>query len=187
MSHPRPEKPPLWTVTAFYGALALIALVWDAYRTDVSEVIFWSTSTAPRDALIGIGAGALVVALSRLLEATWAPARRLASELHRQIGPLSNGDVLVYALTSSVAEEIFFRGAMQPALGWVATSIVFGVLHGGFTPRLWFWSLFALAMGFLLGWVALWTGNLLAPILTHFVTNLCNLRALGRLKGAEAA
>lgn len=186
MQQPTPEKPALWVVIAFYAALAVIAYVWDAYRTDISDITLWSDATAGRDAAIGIGGGLLVVGLSRVLEATWAPARELALELRRALGELSTLDVFVYALVSSVAEEVFFRGAMQGAIGFVATSIIFGFVHGGFTGRLWFWSTFALAMGFGLGWLALWTGNLLAPILTHFVTNLLNLRALSRLKEAEA-
>lgn len=176
------SKPPLWVVVAFYGALAAIGIVWDVYRGGEPGVIMAHPDTALRDASIGIGAGLAVVLISRILEARWAAARELALELRRSLGELSTLDVFVYAATSSVAEEIFFRGAMQGAIGWVATSVIFGFVHGGFAARLWFWSLFALVMGFWLGWAALWTGSLLAPTLTHFVTNLLNLRALSRLK-----
>lgn len=179
-------KPPLWVVVGFYGALAMIGLVWDAFLEKEPGVVLARPDTLWRDAAIGTAAGLLVVGLSRVLEARWAPARELALELRRSLGELTSFDVLIYALTSSVAEEIFFRGAMQTAIGWVATSVIFGFVHGGFAGRLWFWSVFALLMGFWLGWAALWTGSLLAPILTHFVTNLLNLRALSRMKVAVA-
>ncbi|HKK51424.1 MAG TPA: CPBP family intramembrane glutamic endopeptidase, partial [Myxococcota bacterium] len=56
----------------------------------------------------------------------------------------------------------------------------FGACH--FLPRreLFVWSLFAAAMGFLLGWLFEWTGQLAAPIAAHAVVNGINLPRLAR-------
>jgi membrane protease YdiL (CAAX protease family) len=53
--------------------------------------------------------------------------------------------------------------------------VVFGLLHTGPDRRFLVWTAFALAMGLVLGGLALVTGGVLAPALTHFVVNFHNL------------
>ena len=81
---------------------------------------------------------------------------------------------------SAVAEEAFFRGALQPQLGLPATSLLFALAH--FAPRrdLLPWTAFALAAGFALGALFEATGNLVAPTLAHAVVNAINLWLLSR-------
>jgi membrane protease YdiL (CAAX protease family) len=126
-----------------------------------------------------IGAGVViagaVVGLSLLASRLSAWARTVEREFRKIFGKLSSGEILGLALLSGTVEEIFFRGAMQNALGIVFASIVFGVLHVG--PRRVFlpWTLFAVGMGFLLGFFYQITGSLTGPITVHVIVNLVNL------------
>ena len=88
---------------------------------------------------------------------------------------MENCTVVALALASGVAEEAFFRGALQPHVGLVAASLIFGVVH--FVPRREFlpWTVFAVAAGFLLGWLFDTTGNLVAPVVAHTTINAVNL------------
>ena len=79
------------------------------------------------------------------------------------------------AVSSAIGEEIFFRGALQPLLGFWITAALFGLLHGGTSRRFRVWTIFAVAAGLLLGWLATYTENLLAPILCHMTINYFNL------------
>jgi membrane protease YdiL (CAAX protease family) len=86
----------------------------------------------------------------------------------------------VLALTSGVAEELFFRGGMQPVLGLLATSVIFGALHVG--PREVFpaWAIWAFLLGLVLGSIFALTGMLWGPILAHVWINQRNMMFLKR-------
>ena len=94
------------------------------------------------------------------------------------LGRLRVSECIALALLSGVAEEAFFRGALQPQVGlWVA-SAAFALAH--FAPRrdLWPWTLCSFAAGLALGLLFTWTGNLVAPIAAHALINAVNLRVL---------
>jgi hypothetical protein len=84
---------------------------------------------------------------------------------------------------SGFAEEAFFRGALQPQVGLVIASLIFGVVH--FVPRREFlpWTAFAIAAGFLFGWLFDTTGNLVAPVVAHASINAVNLWLLSNRDG----
>jgi uncharacterized protein len=91
----------------------------------------------------------------------------------------SNGDfllgVFVIALLPAIGEELVFRGMLQPELFratgnyhaaiWIS-AIIFSAFHMqffGFIPRL--------LLGALFGYLYVWSGNLLIPMIAHFVNN----------------
>ena len=121
-----------------------------------------------------------MILLSRELTRRTDFGEQLARVLAQALGPLGNGAILVLALLSGVAEELFFRGALQVEVGYLPACLLFGLAH--FVPRReWLpWSGFALAAGVLLGWLFEATGNLLAPILAHVLVNAVNLWTLNR-------
>jgi len=133
-----------------------------------------------RDGALGLGTGLAVVWLSGELTRRTRMGEALARALARALGSLGLRHCIVLALASGIGEEAFFRGALQPRVGLVAASVLFGLAH--FVPRreLWPWSFFSLAAGFLLGGLFAATGNLLAPIVTHVVVNAVNLHLLVR-------
>ena len=111
----------------------------------------------------------------------WAREReRLAEELTNFFTTFnSTGDfllgVFVIALLPAIGEELVFRGMLQPEIYrfsgnhhvaiWVS-AIIFSAFHMqffGFVPRV--------LLGALFGYLYLWSGNLLIPIIAHFVNN----------------
>lgn len=186
---PNPPKPSSLALAAvvFYALMSIAALIGMALADlDPVHLVF---GIRPNEdaahaamspwlaALLGAGSGLAVVGLTHLGRNVRAFAR-MNREFGAVLGPLSTGTITLLALTSSIGEELLFRGALQPALGFWPTAILFGVLHGGGAPRLFVWTLFAFLTGIMLGALAIETGSLLAPILAHLTINYWNLHAL---------
>jgi membrane protease YdiL (CAAX protease family) len=175
----------------FYVALFGAALLWRVGLRG-ERLLYASAGAAERGLRLGpdLGAGllaaAFVVVVSRELTRRTTSGQLLARTLGRVIGPLTLRECLVLALASGIGEEAFFRGALQPRVGLIAASLLFGAAH--FVPRreLVAWSGFSVAAGFLLGGLFAWTGNLVAPITAHVGINAVNLRLLALEFGREA-
>jgi membrane protease YdiL (CAAX protease family) len=102
--------------------------------------------------------------------------RRLSDELAPQLVDGARWrDLVLISVFSGVGEESFFRGALQPELGLVATSLLFGVLHIGPDRRYFVWTGWAVGAGFLFGALYQWTGGILAPITAHVLHNAATL------------
>lgn len=82
---------------------------------------------------------------------------------------------VVMAILAGVGEELVFRGMLQPELQratgnihaaiWIS-AILFSAIHVqffGFIPRM--------LLGVLFGYLYYWSGNILIPMLAHFVNN----------------
>ncbi len=172
----------------FYAALAAAGGVWRIGFYD-EPILFTSVAAQAeelslgRDLLIGVAAAAALIALSdwATLKTRWGDD--LARAMARALGPLSVSNAVLLALVSGFAEEVFFRGALQPRVGWLLASLLFGCVH--FVPRREFlpWTGFAIGAGFLFGALFVWTGNLLAPVTAHVVVNGVNLPRLVRRYG----
>lgn len=128
---------------------------------------------------LALGTGAAVVLLSRWISRQTDWGRNLRSEFHALLRGMNSRQVLYLALLSGFGEEILFRGVLQPRLGWLWASLMFGALHFPFRPILIPWSLFALAMGFVLAAFTEVFQNLWPAILLHFMINYLNLHDLG--------
>lgn len=167
---------------AIYLPLTAIGIAWARIgqgRSVLSLAQPWleSQMAARTAASLALGmmlALAVVSATPVLVErAHWA--RALHRELQPIIAPLSRFDVVVLALTSGFAEEVFFRGAMQPAVGLIITSVIFGAVHTGPKRVFVVWSLWAVVMGLALGLIFELTGVLWGPILAHVMINERNM------------
>ena len=166
----------------FYGALLGVTMLWSAlsgFPLGFAGPEAADRGVAPlRDASVGLVAGLVVIFVSREFTRRSRWGEELARALAAVLGRLSWPECLALAALSGVAEEAFFRGALQPRLGLVAASLIFGLAH--FVPRreLLPWAAFSIAAGFLLGFLFDATGNLLAPVITHALVNAVNLRHL---------
>lgn len=181
---PSPDPAPsiVRLALVFYALLMGAAMLWGLVAD--RSLLFASPEAQQRgvalleDLTVGGLAGGLIVLVSRVLtlETRWGDA--LGKMLGAVLGPLSWAECIFLAALSGVAEEAFFRGALQPAVGWVAASLLFGLAH--FAPRkeLLPWTGFTVAAGFLLGALFDRTGNLIAPVFAHFLINAINLRFL---------
>lgn len=143
------------------------------HRTQVLLGADWKASV-----LVGLGFAAAVLLVSDLLLERFAWTRLLRREVQVAFSPLTPNVAVVLAVLSGVGEEVFFRGALQPSVGWVAASLAFGLLHTSFDRQLLGWTIFATIVGFGLGGLFQMTGGLLAPTLAHVVINGVQLARL---------
>jgi hypothetical protein len=170
-----------------YAPLTVGALLWawgrDRRLAWTLDAPWMSGAYALRLAVslgLGLGLALAVVALTPVFvdRARWA--RALHAELAELIHPLSRSEIMVLALSSGIAEELFFRGAMQPVLGLTLSSAVFGLVHVG--PRKVFlaWITWAFVMGLLFGLIFELTGVLWGPVLAHVWINQRNMTYIRR-------
>ncbi|RJO66642.1 MAG: CPBP family intramembrane metalloprotease [Myxococcales bacterium] len=178
----------LKVVFYFYAGLFFVALAWIWLRGDPHFFVHpeWDGPLDGQSLLRGAGLGLAtalaVVILSRLSSIYFAWARSLEREFAELLGPLSFMEIVVIAVLSGVAEEAFFRAALQPTLGWAAATIIFGLLHVGPSRSFLPWTLSAFVLGGLLGWYYTHTGTLVAPVVCHTAINLVNLTFIQRAR-----
>ena len=127
--------------------------------------------------LIGLGMAAGIIGASSLVYRLWPAYQRSANHyLELVLKPLVLPDLVWLGVLPGLSEELLFRGVMLPALGFnwsalILSSLLFGVLHLSGADQ-WPYVVWATVVGFILGYSALMTGNLLVPIVAHTVTNL---------------
>jgi len=175
-----PKNTALSAIGLFYlivgaGAAAMIRIC------DI-DVVFLPRDDPGRAALgIALGAGfaLAVVLLSSLGSRRYAWVRSLENEFRRLLGPMSDSEAFIAAVLSGCAEELFFRGALQPLLGLVGASLVFGLVHVGPGRRFLPWTAFALVAGFAFGSLVHFGFGLLPAMISHGIVNFLNLRRIG--------
>jgi uncharacterized protein len=129
------------------------------------------------DVLFGIALGLGLTGLSAIVYAVWTDYRTSADfYLEMVLKPLELPDVLWVGILPGLSEELLFRGVMLPAIGldpigMLLSSLCFGVLHMTNIQQ-WPYAVWATAIGILLAFTTVETGNLLIPIVAHITTNL---------------
>jgi membrane protease YdiL (CAAX protease family) len=163
-----------------YLLMAVAGILWIGFRMDgpIPLGLFLDRDGWWIDLLLGIGSGLLLLGLWWAGERISPLARQLEEQLAAVLGPLTAAEAISLAVLSGFAEELFFRGAVQGQWGWLAATVLFAVLHTGPGSAFRVWTLFAVAAGGLFGGLMEWRGNLLAPVIGHFVVNGVNLRRL---------
>ena len=164
----------------FYGIVTAAGLLIAYFRTGTLAI---PLGTAPGKSLAAaVCVAAPIILFSRLTMRRFRWARAITDEFADLLGPLSWKEIFFLAALSGWAEEILFRGALLPWIGYSASSLLFGIVHFRLPPIFLAWTVFATVMGFLLGGSFLWTGDMLAPILIHFLVNFFNLSSIVRRK-----
>ncbi|MBI4600866.1 MAG: CPBP family intramembrane metalloprotease [Planctomycetes bacterium] len=149
----------------------------------VAAVLGWGTRGVPfpfrfqldlEGLAWGLGAtapmGVLAIALTSPAADRIGWLRRINEVVTRLLGDavreLSVLELLCLAAAAGLGEEVLFRGVLQQVAGawglWIA-SLVFGLLHA-LTPG---YFLMTTGIGVYLGWVQVFSGNLLAPVIVH--------------------
>ncbi|MGM0658656.1 MAG: CPBP family intramembrane glutamic endopeptidase [Pseudomonadota bacterium] len=169
------KRRPIVFALGFEGALAVLALLlalafglqpWRAIDFGADVLVLSVLATAP-----------LIVAVRALMQCRWnwvEALRRIVEDhllpLFGNAGPVA---VLGVALMAGIGEELLFRGVIQaglegligPVAALAIASLLFGLAHA-LTPA-YFWLTFL--MGLYLGGLYQATGNLLLPIMVHFL------------------
>ena len=143
------------------------------YLTGIPMVsLYWQ----PEHGAIGVGIGVGVALLSSLIYEVWESYRIAAQEyLEMVLKPLKPVDLIWLGLLPGLSEEMLFRGVALPALGMngialIISCVVFGALHMASAKHL-SYTVWAIAVGMMLGAVTMYTGNLLSAIVAHVLTN----------------
>ena len=182
---PEPSQPPQMSLTGMLllqGGIVLLALVLDmAFGLRMLDGLTFSLSALNW----GIAATIpLLLGVWLLGSMRWAWVAELQQFMLEIIVPLFRktpaGALFAVALLAGVGEELLFRGVVQGGLEGIVgsgmalllASLFFGAMHA--LSRAYF--LVATAMGFYLGWLYLATGNLLIPIVVHFLYDWIVLR-----------
>ena len=128
---------------------------------------------------------AATAAIGALLSGAWELARRrlpsartVEHHFAEVLGPITVSEAIALAVLSAIAEEFFFRGAVQDAWGFLPAAALFALLHLGPGRELRLWTLFAALAGLVLGGLVVWRQSLLAPTVAHALVNGIGLSRL---------
>lgn len=168
--------------------MAVAGILWIGIREDgpIPLRLFLDLDDWWLDLLLGAGSALLLLGIWRGAGRISPLARQLEDQLAAVLGPLTASEAIGLALLSGFAEELFFRGAVQGQWGWLPATILFATLHTGPGKAFRVWTVFAIVAGGLFGGLMWWRGNLLAPVLGHFLVNGVNLRRLASRGGDSA-
>jgi membrane protease YdiL (CAAX protease family) len=170
----------------FYLALAVVGVVWIGWRRgSIGLDLFLSPDAAALDLGIGLAAGLALAAAWDLTRRLVAEASRVEERLADILGPLERSEAVALALLSAIAEEFFFRGAVQGSWGYLPAAALFTLLHLGPGREYRLWTLFAGVAGLALGGLVAWRGSLASAIVAHALVNAVGLVRLsgGRQRG----
>lgn len=174
-----PELEPLTRtqILVVMGVTAVILLIVAKTWQMLGSVPILNVKLTTNGLLLGVGIATGIVIASSIIYRLW-PAYRSSADLYLEmvIKPLIWPDLIWLGLLPGLSEELLFRGVMLPALGLnltavIVSSLLFGILHLSGLQQ-WPYVVWATIVGFILGYSALVTGNLLVPIVAHIITNL---------------
>jgi len=182
---PTPRAPRMnraTVIVALYSALGVAAIGWGWWRGDRNLYEYGDRNLVLLAAgpVVGLLFGLAMVFLSRLAVHSMEWARVLHREFHAVVHELSSKEIFLLAASSSIGEELFFRGAMLPALGLWPSSALFALMHVRAQWRFLPWTIMSFIMGVAMGLMYTQTGNLGAPIVAHFTINLLNLSYIAK-------
>lgn len=160
--------------TKVYGGMFIAGLaLMHFWQNNLTQSFTWPADQENRFRVVagGILAAAFLLTSSAAMQSTVNSFKNLQRLFRDLVGPIPYWAGLWLAVTSSAAEEVLFRGALQPTLGLIPTSILFGLAHVGPDGKIGAWSLWAALAGVILGWTYSETGYLWSAIIAHFLVN----------------
>ncbi len=152
------------------GAMLVVAVMWARWADMPLPPGPWAIGVA---AGVGsaLGIGAMNLALLRWRSNSW-PGGALRYVCRIVVHPLFEHvnvlQILLVSALAGLAEELLFRGVLQPLIGLPAASILFGMVHVGGRGFLGY-GIWAACIGAFFGWLVDITGGLTAPVVAHAV------------------
>ncbi len=167
--------------SVFYVGMAGVGAMVSLYRHHSLKKILTLPAEMPALAtLLGLGfLGAAVLLIANYLFEEQFPSFKIFRHvLMQMIGSATVPVALYLAFISAIGEELLFRAAVQPVLGLIGTSLLFGLLHLGPQGLISVWTLWAIISGLMLGWMFDSTGNLWPSLICHFMVNAVSMLTL---------
>ncbi len=182
-----------WLLIGFEGSLVLlaVALGWLLGQPPLEHCTL--SLAGGLGGLVGTVPMFVALAVCVGVPGPWQSLVRLIDEM---LLPMLRGWSLVeMALAAALAglgEEMLFRGVLQeviarsladqgltsPILAIIAAGVLFGLAHAISLA----YAVFATLVGFYLGWLFTWSGDLAVPIVTHAVYDFVALVYLARFR-----
>ncbi len=171
------KKIELPKIIFFYGSMAGVALLWIFVMR--LPITFFGWEGLPEAYVIAF----LIFIFSTAISVKSQWGKKLEELFASLLTPIPIPAILMLSLLSSVGEELFFRGALLNQFGLIISSLLFGLVHFPIYRSMIPWTIMASLMGFVLGGLYLYSGNLLAPIALHFLINFLNIWAINQKYG----
>lgn len=172
----------------FYGLMAAAALIWIWLRTgEPLEPLIPNAARSRPITEAGLFLSAFLLNMVFDLKGPewWNSIQKFQHSLKEVLVPLTWPQILLLSLSSAAAEELLFRGALQPVVGLIPASIIFALSHFPLKREMWIWPFYAFAMGLILGLLKLWGGDIWTAVLLHFGINFVSLSLLSRRERTE--
>jgi membrane protease YdiL (CAAX protease family) len=167
----------LWLSLTRNTVLAFPQVEWlDPALPQRGEFVTQASARGWLGLLAALLSAALTVHATRLLVQRTAWARALHATLRGPLLGARPAQLMLLAAASACAEELFFRALLGPAVGFVVSSALFGILHGIRRDAALPVTLWSFGMGLVFSELYLASGTLLAPILSHCVINYENMQ-----------
>jgi membrane protease YdiL (CAAX protease family) len=175
-------KPPAAAVLSFAGCLyfamlgAALLWLWQRERLSALPQVALGDHGLWAAAGSGLLAGLLGTAALAAASRTSAGVRACEQRIGVVLGAMGESAVIGLSTLSALAEEFFFRLAVQDALGLPVAVALYVVLNTG--PGFWAWAPVALGFGLLFGSLVHWGLGLLSATVAHAVVNYLSLRRI---------
>lgn len=160
----------------------------DDFTEGMTELV--NTKLRSVATLTAVLAGSASLGLNALLTLTgFADSSQTYQEVaDRQYGVAFASGLILYGLISPLAEEIVFRGVIynrlrrlyNPAIGIVASGLLFGAFHGNLVQ-----GVYGACLGMLMAYLYERSGKFGIPFLFHAVANLA-VYTTARMEGVQA-
>lgn len=178
--HRRPVPPDnliFWGI--LLGLLMIGAgVIWTGILRSQNLFDVWFSGNIPTQTIIGVVSGVTFSLILWLIGPYFKGFETIREMLLRTIdfGSMQLWHIVVICFVAAVPEEILFRGALQPVIGIIIASLIFGALHS-ITPL---YFIYATVAGFGLGLLAEWQDSLWAPMAAHYAVDFVSLILLTR-------
>jgi membrane protease YdiL (CAAX protease family) len=168
--------------TQWYSGLMIVSVGWLYFQKQLRWSLFLQNDRTEFmiELCIGTALALLLILFSLYADRNFSWARQLKREFQKVLTPLSSGKILLLGLTSGLAEETFFRGALQNSMGLIVASLLFGAAHVIPKRELLPWALYALLVGFIFACLVEIRHCLLPVILAHSIMNIIMIALLNR-------
>lgn len=172
----------MWLWAAAHVVLGAGGMLWAhlargaLWTAPSSPLLLAPTWRLPLGVVLALGLAWVTVRATRLLVAQTVWAAQLHLHLRSELLGASSSQMVLLAGLSACSEELLFRAALGPSLGFVVASVLFGLIHTAPRQSYLQRASWAFGMGLMLSALYLASGTLLAPIAAHWLINYENMQ-----------